>query len=609
MSAAVLQHHIHNDRTATQLNAIGPSTNTTLRPNSSLPNTLSTGGSDANTVYIDVTNGLDTNSGFTLALAKKSWESARAACVAAGRHTIHIANTGTSLTHSNLGSINLTADTSVPKSIQVAAGQTATLVVTSNSVLSSRYIPTAPGIPEWNGLFITDNRTSSQNTDTLLGDSNATTWRFCEYASINRAPIRLTNTLLIYTGALPPALLPWFLVDEPIFTRVVAINLGTIRPFCKITSTIGILSLNNTTLLQWDTLIDTDTAITGTKTVTLSDCIISCTRLFNPRNSVIIPTSINALINAKDVSGVSFFGNQPRNLNPLFRNELAKDFRLANIAIILSYRPDGSIITYPRNSPASQIGTAGIDLGAFSFTYTETGETFEQLVFPEDFGYDAVTQTIERTNFSSWQNIEGTYFATWDGINKELSLTLAQNYWVGHDFSNDLVHAAMDRTPKRFYPNGSGGVLAIFGTGTFDTESAALSAGLRSYRIAHSGIMPRLNQFQSWVAAITVPNPILSQTVFAQILRNYFIGTDFIVWVKPIRGATIVPNASGGGAIIITYLPVEFTQASMNQISEYYSEDQTIQLFKPWAKQSTEDNEAEFHTRTVSFKITAEEPV
>src|SRR3990172_2255303 len=126
MATAKLEYDITTPYTVTVVDSPGVTTNQTLRPIAALPHPNAQNvTNDINTIYLDPIAGSDANTGFTLALSKKTLAGALAA-VTAVRYVIHIQPT--TATESTLNA-TLGAHTAVGacRIIQVASGRACTL--------------------------------------------------------------------------------------------------------------------------------------------------------------------------------------------------------------------------------------------------------------------------------------------------------------------------------------------------------------------------------------------------------------------------------------------------------------------------------------------------
>lgn len=134
MALGFIEYAIMRNWIINQMNAVGPTGDTNIRPNSSLPNTSSSGGSDANTIYLDPINGDDADSGFTDVLAKKTIINALTVMTGT-RHTLHILSSGTDIEWTE--ETNISFSPAFDYEIQVAEGKTAKLLCTSLILSSS----------------------------------------------------------------------------------------------------------------------------------------------------------------------------------------------------------------------------------------------------------------------------------------------------------------------------------------------------------------------------------------------------------------------------------------------------------------------------------------
>lgn len=95
-TAGYFEYGFQKNWSVTYTNFIGVTKNTTIRSPALLPNPASEAGAknDATTIYIDSINGNDANTGFTLALAVKTWDRAIIQHLANPlRTTIHVDTT------------------------------------------------------------------------------------------------------------------------------------------------------------------------------------------------------------------------------------------------------------------------------------------------------------------------------------------------------------------------------------------------------------------------------------------------------------------------------------------------------------------------------------
>jgi len=621
MANGKIEYNIEVPFDVVENNAVGPTTDTALRPNSSLPNTLSTGGADINTIYLDEAGGNDANSGFTFALAKATWAAALAVTSAA-RPTIHIqTSTGTdSQLTETLGST--TAFPADLLNVQVEAGQTAKLILNDFG-----YTTGAAAEPKvFNGFEIV---TNTANTDPIIagidpGSSVQLFW--CRFEA---------QETVLSNGAIS-SITP---NDSIICSRSLS---STISPSINLPASLAFFPVNsifehrnsqatNSTLVNLNGVFaPANCVFTGYENVmfkvgvlglyVVADCIIhKCTNIFNTtsvtfpsvaeiKGSLMNVTALHSDPALAELIVISDAGNR-FNQDPLFIDEVNRDFRLVHVGRTVNGIP------FPINSPAVGIGTAGIDAGAFNVTYTPQTAALKTLTYADHFGFDSVEMSLIRSNYQGFDDIQGRFHNTWDDVQYEIKFKLAKDYHVGNSFAYEFAAMFRDKGVKRFYPYGDDG---LFGSAitlsVIDATNIDFTTNLPDVtQVDGSGAVQEdlgINAFTGWIVVITWTDSG-AKTGFFEIISN----TATALELEHIRGDSDITSGSGFAGNIL-YLPVQVAMKSLSLDSEYYSEDDNTGTGnddnKPFHRKGFESSEntqnAEFHTRTWTLRQTREEP-
>lgn len=512
MGTGYFEHSIEKPWSIVENKAIGPSDNTSLRPNADLPNTSSSGGSDANTIYLDPFDGNDGNTGFSLALAKKTFDAAFGAIVT-GRRTLHIEidDTATHGTHGTLTE-TITSDqqNTFAENIQVAEGQTCKL-----SILSSG------GFFDYqDSLSLTGFTVNGLELELDRAGFDGRVWHWCK-CSTNAQSFIIDD---LSAGATP--------TKNSIFLKK-----GTYPSDYSITSYLVALSdAGHTTTLNVANCVFADLANDASDLIRINAAngsTLDLTRLtlYNSRigfkrfdSATAMPTFssnsghiihqigelvgydgvtgglemafTNSLINT-NTTGIGVISDSTNllNKNPLFLDAVNEDFRTMHKGrIAIAGTPN---IYYPLFSPALNSTHTTEIMGAYDFTYTKSAEVSQQFDLPIDFGTENYKMAYERANFQKFKNIEGRAFVTHDGSALSIEMFFEGKYWTGEDFSYGLANMFRSQGFKRYYPMGADGIEVS----TAWIRTAGLEDG-----IITSVVHPKsyiFNQFAGWVVRIS----------------------------------------------------------------------------------------------------------
>lgn len=600
MSAGYIEYGIDIPYTITALNAVGPTTDTTIRPNSALPwpDARSTGApdydtinkdNDANVIYLDPENGNDGDTGFTLPLGKLTLAGAEAA-VTATRHTIHIEGTSTSATTLNetlSGSTNLDANL---RNIQVASGQICILTINSGN-----YALAAANNFTVHGLEIVN--TSDDQRIFAFAGAVTHNYEWCRFDSKGASaessatqPFNISDTVIIIRGTSSSSSISQMNFSTQTLTVSNSIFAGTgiINNALAIGDAVATVTIDLThcTFVGVSTPVQAGASLTTlTTTNNHSHIVHRCATVFKNLSSTSLSSIItNSLINA-GVDGIADTTSTTnvKKQNPLFLDQADFDFRLAHIGRTV----EG--VNYPVSSPAIGLGLS--DAGAWDHTYVAGAETLSTFTFADELGLESLKLIGERTNYQKFQDIQGRFFNTHDGVTYRVEITLANKYWTGNPWSYELLEICRQTGVMRFYPN------------DYLTTTASVVTLNDETEIDLTGLTRNLsvNQVKKWVAKISWTN-IGSLIGWYEIGINAATRLSELVHVRGDIGFSLV--GATDHSVTIDYLPVLLDMSSVELISEYYSDDTTNDTFKPWHPDQTADHVSEFHIRKFILRQT-----
>ena len=602
MAAGYIEYNIVTPYTLTQNNTIGPTADTGERASGDLPHPgAATSSTDANTIYVDPVNGSDANSGQTLAAAKASLAGvipSSAGIVTATRPNVHLQVSGGSGEYAMSETVTGFTDLDIDLlTIQAHPGQTFTVTFTGTGGYILLNNLTINGVKfvsnneifamsssdltlEWAWLESADRVVSSSNAARTLTATDSALVR-TEYvggsgeavAALGCRNLTLTRTICVA----PNDLQQIFILGsaEPTNPVVLDIDFATFIGGAKALSlqntagTITTTSFDSSIFHRIGTLVAYDGSSGSSSTTTITRSLI------NTQSNGVAITS----------TGANVF-----NRDPLFLDEALLDFRLAHRGRSVNGVP------YPMNSPAVGIGLSSADAGAYDMTYSAGNPTSDTFTFPGDLGPDAVKYRRRRSNFQKFESIRGYNFATWDETRHEVEISLPSKYWTGSDFAYDFLDLINSDGLKRFHPQGVDGLFdgAVTFTYVSDTE-IQLTTLARNLRV---------NQLKGWVMKLDFRNAIDTEDEqgFYRVVSN----TATNLTVEYIRGDPFTMSSQAPRTCIALYLPVILDMPDGELVSEYYAEDETNDVFKPWYKDDSDENPAEFHTRTLKLCETYE---
>ncbi len=612
MAEGKIEYDILTPWTITPFFILGPTKDTTIRPNSALPNTASSSGVDPTTAYLDPGGGDDANSGLTFALAKKTW----AAAAAIGRTTLHIQN---SLGTESSMSVTLTDElgTLLPNGlrfIQVAAGQLAKLTISGigfyilTPVLQDAVI---------NGLELIGESTVS---GPIRAVNTNIRFEWCQIEGINNPldtdgallvsmVLEVSSCIIIAKGSSP------FAIKSQVRNNLkvehsALVNLGTAVTGMQINPQ-ATLDWRNCVILGFENVYDIASASPVTITAMQSHIFHRCVNIVQQPALQVIPL-LGCFMNVESTLGADV--SDPENTlnggDPLFQNEVGLNFRLMHVG------EDASPgVKYPITSPAVGAGRSGVDAGAFIVTRVQGAEEQNTLTYDPNFGFDKVEVTLVRSNYQGFNDIQGRFHNTWDDVQYEVKFKLKRKDFTGNDFSYNLATAFRSKGFKRFYPYGDDGLFsALIACTVIDATNIDFTTNLPDVtKVDGSGAVQEdlgVNAFTGWVVQIDWTDSG-AKSGFFEILSN----TATALELKHIRGDSDITSGSDFSANIL-YLPVQLAMKSLDLDSEYYSESDNTGTGnddnKPWLRRGFESSEdmqnAEFHTRTWILRQTREEP-
>lgn len=649
MATAFVEHTIDKNWAVTQNNFVGPTTDTTTRPNSALPWSAarSTGApdfdtinkdNDANTIYLDPDGGNDANTGTDLSSdAVLTW-SVALGLITATRHVLHIEST--TATDSSLTvdfattGLNIGNDLDV---IQVASGQTCTLSITGGG----NYL--APALEDINGLKIIG---SSVEGNAPLVFSSGVTTGLMEWVRIESLTACLltsqdntyTTNNCIFISKEPSSGVgnqitdggTTYFIDDYVMSGKFTINesilvnsSGVSRHGILLTSASGANQIDqqHVTFVNVDNVNHATAAITTLTTVqNRSNIYQGCgTLLKNDSSTSNVTAIVFSLINTRaDGTADTSATTNVKNQDPIFRNPGLFDYRLAHVGVVAGTQ-NGRDIFYPITSPAVGIGASSTDAGAFDFTYTIGTESVEQFDFPACPDYDSVRLIPERLNYQGFNDIQGKFHNTWDDLNDRIEINFKGSAWLGGDFSSKFKLMFRAKGLKRYYPSGSDGVV----DGNFAPKISTVPDG-STIVIVPTHIPRDITDkwYTGWVARLEWTDGG-TKVQYALITNQVQTGANILFTLSKLRGDDGY-NVSGitNVSFRVLYLPVQVDMDSVNMVSEYYSEDEDSVIFKPWYPDDGTDplsvegpvpiaskgvRESQFHVRTIILKQTLEE--
>jgi hypothetical protein len=596
MGAGSIEYNIDTPYTITATNAVGPTTDTTIRPNSDLPwpDARSTGtpdydtinkDNDANTIYLDPENGDDANGGTDLSSDAKLTFASALAAVTATRHTIHIEGTSTSATTLAETLSGETAMTTNLDNIQVASGQTCVFTMTGGNYAWAN--PT-PGIIH--GLEVVQ----TGENDAPFESGNQ--YEYCKLDVPQHLIVMATGSMVFNnsigivrsgsTGAEPISTQ----AKNVTITESVIYGLGSATTMADIGQASQVLTIDiqHFVAIGFTNVFNVINAVTSiTTTANDSHIIHNCGTIWLDSSGNSVSTTItNSLLNVASGGAADITDStNVRDQNPLFLDQDNFDFRLAHIGRTV----DG--VNYPVTSPAVGIGLS--DAGAWLHTYSAGSETESTFTFLDDIGFDSVKLIGERSNYQKFQDIQGRYFNTHDGVNYRVELELSRRYYTGNSWSYELLEICRQTGAMRFYPadylpSGTSGTVVTVNDDT-EIDITGLTRGLDT------------NQLVGWIISIKWTGTGAG-TGWWQVGSNTSSRLSDMVHV---RGST---GWSAVGATVTSvanpYLPVLLDANSITLISEYYSDDDTNDTFKPWYQDGTDEHVSEFHTRKIILRQT-----
>lgn len=632
MATGKIEYNIEVPFIVTENNAVGPTADTALRPNSSLPNILSTGGADINTIYLDEAGGNDANSGFTFALAKKTWNAALAV-ISAARPTIHVqTSTGTD---SQL-SVTLGSTTALPAdllNIQVEAGQTARLMLNDFGYTAGG----AAGEPkEFNGFEIV---TNTANLDPVLAVTHLDSilrfkWsRFeaqLKVFDLDKGVSAFSTAFITADSIFVSRSLDTvdsiakdqFLIHAPDTIAIAPVRSifqhNTPKSSQSTAFRCRVFSPTNCLFTGFDRVVKANSA----SVVTFTDCIVQKSSTLATWVTSGSGSATGSLLNVDRLTlatdNVSTFDisdpDNRFNQDPLFLDETNRDFRLVHVGRTVNG------VNYPINSPAVGIGASGTDAGPFITSYTPLSADLKTLLYEEGFGFDSVDVNLIRANYQEFSDIQSRYHNTWDDVQYEVKFKLTKKHFIGNSFSYEFGAMFRSKGVKRFFPYGDAGFFGAPVTfSVIDATNIDFTTNLPDLVFPDGSAVQEdlgINAFVGWIAVLTwfapaPPGPPEAKTGFFEILSN----TATALELEHIRGDSDITNGTDFFGNIL-YLPVHVSMKSLGMTSEYYSEGESTTTgnndIRPFYRVGKVDpggrQSAEFHMRNWTLRQTREDP-
>jgi hypothetical protein len=631
-NAGVIQYDVQRNWTVTNDNAVGATTDVGTRPNSVLPHpsARSTGApdfdainkdDDASTIYFDPANGNDGNAGTDLSSDAVLTLGRAEDLMTATRHVMHIERTDSAITTTITDVSTITATTPIVGAtfdIQVASGQTVTLIMDGvDTTISGGAVNGG----EINGFIVT-----STIALTAICPGNALGTGIAKYCTITAPDLAATGGILTYSVD-NCLLIMTLATSDPFLSSVTGSSTRTLNMRNNILAVMNyavstlrkdvfnlrpsqtgpVVAATKLGTCEFNTFYNIGnylTFIQSPGTVSAGQDLISGDHQNNiifkadtliiddntPGDVLASNYDMDWILTRHGSKGLAVLGsNVIEERSPLFRDVINLDFTPAHVSDTFND------VSYPISSPAIDTADDGTDLGAIQRTFTEIAEssTDHELI---DCGYQ-INEMPTRINYQQFDNIQGAAFDTWDDMKSELILSLKKEFYVGHEQAVGIDRILRSKLAKRFYPNGTAGMLDadLSITVANDTTTNIVTCTIPQASTPDTDILPRW--FNGWVIKLDWSAGV--SIAYYQITNIATSGTDEIVTAEFLRG-----DALGSTTPVdfnIMYMPIILNMKKLDLKSDFYNSD-----IKTWLKDATVNTVAEFHTNKIVMKQSQE---